>query len=94
MSETVTVRRTVRYRGRVQGVGFRQTTCETAARFPVTGTVENLPDGRVLLVAEGLKSDVAEFLAAVQSELGRFIAGVDEEAGASTGEFVGFSIRR
>jgi len=94
MVEWKAVRRTVRFRGRVQGVGFRQTTRETAARFAVTGTVENLPDGRVLLVAEGMPSDLAEFLAAVESELGRFITGADDEAGPATGEFVGFTIRR
>lgn len=94
MSASETVRRTIRFRGRVQGVGFRQTTCEVAVRFPVTGFVENLADGRVLLVAEGSTGDVAEFVAAVESELDRFIIDSDDEAGRATGEFAEFSIRR
>lgn len=94
MSATGIVRRTVRFRGRVQGVGFRQTTREVAARFPVAGFVENLPDGRVLLVAEGTTSDVAGFVAAVRSELDRYITGYADESGQASGEFAGFSIRR
>ncbi len=94
MSATTIVRRTVRFRGRVQGVGFRQSTREVAARFPVVGFVENLPDGRVLLVAEGSESDIAGFVAAVSGELDRFITGSDIEAGQASGEFTGFSIRR
>ena len=41
------------YEGRVQGVGFRYTTKSVANGFEVTGTVRNLTDGRVELVAEG-----------------------------------------
>ncbi|MGD0088020.1 MAG: acylphosphatase, partial [Verrucomicrobiota bacterium] len=35
------------YSGHVQGVGFRYTTKTVATGFEVTGTVRNLPDGRV-----------------------------------------------
>ena len=41
------------YSGHVQGVGFRYTVKSVAAGFEVNGTVRNLPDGRVELVAEG-----------------------------------------
>ena len=41
----------VHYEGRVQGVGFRYTTKNLARGFDVTGTVRNLPDGRVQLEA-------------------------------------------
>ena len=40
------------YSGRVQGVGFRYTVKQVAAGYDVAGTVRNLPDGRVELVAE------------------------------------------
>ncbi len=39
--------------GRVQGVCFRAYTCEEARRLRLTGTVRNLPDGRVEVVAAG-----------------------------------------
>ena len=48
------------YSGRVQGVGFRYTVKQVATGFEVTGTVRNLADGRVELIAEG---DVAELKA-------------------------------
>ncbi len=39
--------------GRVQGVGFRAFAARTARGLGLTGGVSNLPDGRVLVVAEG-----------------------------------------
>jgi acylphosphatase len=39
--------------GRVQGVGFRFFTEDTALREGVSGYVRNLPDGRVEAVVEG-----------------------------------------
>jgi acylphosphatase len=50
------------YEGRVQGVGFRLNVCRTAAGYDVTGTVRNLPDGRVELVAEGEEEELHAFL--------------------------------
>lgn len=44
---------TIRVEGRVQGVFFRATTQEEAARLGLSGTVRNLPDGSVEVVATG-----------------------------------------
>ena len=53
------------YSGHVQGVGFRYTTKTVAAGFEVAGTVRNLPDGRVELVAEGAQAELEAFRAAI-----------------------------
>jgi len=54
------------YSGRVQGVGFRYSAKMTARGFDVTGTVRNLPDGTVELVAEGEKAELEAFRAAIR----------------------------
>ena len=54
------------YSGRVQGVGFRYTAKTVAAGFEVTGTVRNLPDGRVELIAEGARAELEAFRAAIR----------------------------
>ncbi len=53
------------YDGRVQGVGFRATVRWIAEGFEITGWVKNLPDGRVELFAQGLRSEVKDFLQAI-----------------------------
>lgn len=55
----------VHYEGRVQGVGFRWTVKNLAREFDVSGTVKNLPDGRVELIAQG--DEAVEFLEAVRT---------------------------
>lgn len=72
------IRRRVIFHGRVQGVGFRYTTCSIAARFPVGGWVKNLPDGTVEVVAEGTRSCVAEFLDEVAERFRPNISDRDE----------------
>ena len=62
------------YSGRVQGVGFRYTVKTVASGFEVTGTVRNLPDGRVELVAEGARDELKAFRQAIrESGLEHFI---------------------
>lgn len=51
----------VLYSGHVQGVGFRYAARHVASGFDVCGTVRNLPDGRVELVAEGTRSELESF---------------------------------
>ena len=54
------------YSGHVQGVGFRYTAKTVAAGFEVTGTVRNLPEGRVELVAEGDRAELEAFRTAIR----------------------------
>jgi len=47
--------------GRVQGVGFRYFAEDVARREGVAGWVQNLPDGRVEVAAEGDAESVERF---------------------------------
>ena len=78
-------RREVRYRGRVQGVGFRYTARSIAQLYPVTGYVKNLADGSVELVVEGLAEDVSAVLRAIRAEMGRNIRDVQEATAPADG---------
>lgn len=66
--------RHVYYAGDVQGVGFRYTALSLAQRHAVAGTVRNLADGRVELVAEGEPGEVDRFLDAVRRHMTAYIA--------------------
>ena len=88
----MTICKTVRYTGRVQGVGFRYTARRVADDFAVAGFVRNLPDGSVELVAEGEGAEVAAFLAAVAQRMGDNIDRADVRD-AATGGYQGFRIR-
>ncbi len=70
--------RHVFYEGRVQGVGFRWTTKNLARGYEVTGSVRNLPDGRVELLVSGEVNEVEAFLEAIaESDLKSHIKKVD-----------------
>ena len=83
------------YSGRVQGVGFRYTIKTVAAGFEATGTVRNLPDGRVELVAEGPRAELEAFRQAIRDAgLEHFIRNEDASWSEATGEFREFEIVR
>lgn len=63
--------REVHYEGRVQGVGFRYRTLEIATSYAVTGFVQNLFDGKVVLVAEGVADELDRFLADIERQMHR-----------------------
>jgi acylphosphatase len=87
-------RREICFSGRVQGVGFRYTTREIAARYRVEGFVRNLSDGRVQLVVEGDPPELDAFVQAVEEEMERYISHRDLSTLAATGEFERFDVRR
>jgi acylphosphatase len=60
MSGTIAARRFI-IDGEVQGVGYRFFALRAAARHQVLGTVRNLPDGEVEVIAEGSLSSLEEF---------------------------------
>ena len=87
------LRREIWYQGHVQGVGFRYSVAQIARRYPVTGFVRNLPDGRVHLVCEGLDVDVGQFVAEVAEKMQVFIRDTQEDSRPGTGQFSRFEIR-
>jgi len=88
------IRKKIYYSGRVQGVGFRATTLEISAKYPVAGYVRNLPDGRVELRVEGTEEAVNAFLDEVKKTLGDYIKDVQISEDRAEEAFREFSIRR
>jgi acylphosphatase len=85
----------VLYAGRVQGVGFRYTTKTVATGFEITGTVRNLPDGRVELIAEGDRAELEAFREAIRDAgLAGFIRDEQVTWAGTKNEFRGFEIVR
>ena len=83
------------YSGHVQGVGFRYTVKSVARGFEVTGTVKNLADGRVELVAEGTREELEAFQQAIrESEAGSFIRDERLSWQPANGGLRGFEIVR
>ena len=83
------------YSGQVQGVGFRYTVKTVAAGFEATGTVRNLLDGRVELVAEGARAELAAFRQAIRDAgMEHFIRNEHVSWSEATGQFRGFEIVR
>ena len=88
-----TIARRVVFSGTVQGVFFRATARDTARRFSVVGYVQNLPDGKVELMAEGELSEIDAFVAAVEEAMTGFIDATEISEFEALGEFKGFAIR-
>jgi acylphosphatase len=88
-------RMTVFFTGHVQGVGFRYGAQQLATGFEVVGTVENHPDGRVLLVVEGTGPELQEFLQAIEdSHLRAHIRQKEVAWSEASGGLSGFKIKR
>jgi acylphosphatase len=83
------------YSGTVQGVGFRYSVKSVANGFEITGTVRNLADGRVELLAEGVKDELEAFRHGIRdSGLAHFIEKEDINWHEAKNEFRGFEIVR
>jgi acylphosphatase len=79
----------------VQGVGFRYTVKSVATGFDLTGSVRNLPGGRVELIAEGAKDELEAFRQAIrESGLDHFIRNEEVSWQEAKSEFRGFDIVR
>ncbi len=81
--------------GRVQGVFFRGSARSQAERLGLSGWAQNLPDGRVEIVAEGEADRIDRFLAWCRS--GPPLARVDDcrvVEESPLGESAGFQVVR
>ncbi len=81
------------FKGRVQGVGFRYQTHSIAAAFPVRGFVQNLPDGRVEMHAEGEEEVLAALVQAIQDRFTGYIHSYEVQDVTAL-QLKGFEIRR
>lgn len=90
----VMIRRTVTFRGTVQGVGFRWTALRLAGGCAVTGTVRNAFDGSVELVAEGELPEVAALVAAIAERMSGYLRETTWADGPATGEYRDFRVIR
>lgn len=84
--------RIVYFSGTVQGVGFRFTTVRVAQGYEVSGTVRNLPDGRVEVIAEGETDEIDRFLEDLSGRMGQYIRRRDEQTAEPSGRYDGFSV--
>lgn len=86
-------RLTARIEGRVQGVGFRAFTSRQGQRLRLTGSVRNLADGSVELVAEGSEERLQELLTQVRrGPSGAVVTGVEASWAEASGDLKPFGI--
>ncbi|RUA24311.1 MAG: acylphosphatase [Bacteroidetes bacterium] len=52
--------------GRVQQVGFRFFTQQKAVELEITGSVQNLPNGDVMIIAYGAEKNMLQFINLLQ----------------------------
>jgi acylphosphatase len=90
---TSITRATIHYSGHVQGVGFRYAVVQTARGYDVTGFVENLSDGRVVVVAEGEAPEIGQFATAITEQMSGYIRKSERVDEVATRQHRGFSIR-
>ncbi|WP_269928384.1 acylphosphatase [Kocuria massiliensis] len=80
--------------GRVQGVGFRWWTRGIAQENDLLGFAENLPDGRVRIIAEGSRRGIEALWDALNSgDTAGKVSDVERSDPAPTGEFDQFGVK-
>jgi acylphosphatase len=79
--------------GVVQGVGFRYATIRQARALGLKGTVRNLADGRVEVVAEGEEQRLERLRAwLARGPAGAHVRSVDSRLEPYRGQYAGFDV--
>lgn len=86
------VRIEVWFTGHVQGVGFRYTCRQIATEFEVSGTVQNLLDGRVHLVVEAAANEALDFKNEIADQMRSYIREIEESETSMPEGLQGFHI--
>ncbi|MBN1205135.1 MAG: acylphosphatase [Myxococcaceae bacterium] len=90
-----TQRVSLRIRGKVQGVFFRESARFEACRLGLTGWVRNREDGSVEAVAEGAPAALEDFIRwCHRGPQAARVTDVERSDGGPTGEFSTFSVER
>lgn len=79
--------------GKVQGVSYRATAADKAAKLGLTGYVRNLPDGRVEVLAEGAPESLHSLRQwCEEGPPAAVVEDIDSSETAATGEFNDFGV--
>lgn len=88
-------RASLRIRGKVQGVFFRESARVEATRLGLTGWVRNRDDGSVEAVAEGEPAALEDFIRwCHRGPVAARVSEVERADGEPTGEFRTFTVER
>ncbi|MHC1593823.1 MAG: acylphosphatase [Methanotrichaceae archaeon] len=86
------MRRLIAYvSGRVQQAGYRSKVVTIAKAFGVRGSIQNLPDGRVKVIAEGKEADLERFADALKMNNAIIdVTDLERDYSRATGEYEDF----
>jgi len=73
--------------GDIKGVGYSGIVVTLARTLDIKGYIENLPDGRAFIIAEGPKEDLARFVKAIRID---WVKEILIDYREPTGEFINF----
>jgi acylphosphatase len=82
---------TLHVSGSVQRAGFRTKVVAIAKTLDIKGNVQNLPDGRVKIIAEAEDADLKKFIRAIDIKNAIInVTDIEKEYSSPTGEYEGF----
>ncbi len=80
--------------GKVQGIGYRYFVYRKARRLGLVGTVENLPDGTVRVIAQGDESELKAYIEYLKrGTIFSRVDAVDEKWSSTEPTFADFQIK-